>query len=140
VLVLGVSYKKDIDDLRESPALEVIHHLQELGAQVAFHDPYCTVIRDDGHTPITGLPMHSTPLTDEALETADAVVVVTDHTNVDYARVGARARLVVDARGAMRGVGAKGRVVGLSDGRAGEQAGGRAGAPADGRTGEPAHG
>ncbi|MGB7211058.1 MAG: nucleotide sugar dehydrogenase [Gemmatimonadales bacterium] len=119
VLLLGVAYKRDIDDLRESPALEVIQHLQELGAQVAFHDPFCTVIKDDGHTPIKGLPLHSTPLTDEALETADAVVVITDHTTIDYARVAARAKLVVDARGVMRGVKGSARVVGLAGAAAG---------------------
>ena len=117
VLVLGVAYKRDVDDLRESPALEVIHHLQELGARVAYHDPYCTVIRDDGHTPITGLPLHSTPLTDEALETADVVVIVTDHRAVDYRRVAAHARLVVDARGVMRDLPSRARVVGLSEAR-----------------------
>ncbi|MGH7591230.1 MAG: UDP binding domain-containing protein, partial [Gemmatimonadales bacterium] len=130
VLLLGVAYKRDIDDLRESPALEVIQHLQELGAQVAFHDPFCAVIKDDGHTPIRGLPLHSTPLTDEALETADAVLVVTDHTTIDDVRVAARARLVVDARGVMRGVKGKARMVGLSDGRMGGAAEGRSGAPA----------
>ena len=117
VLLLGVAYKRDIDDLRESPALEVIHHLQELGARVAYHDPYCTMIRDDGHTPIAGLPLHSTPLTDEALETADVVVIVTDHRAVDYRRVAAHARLVVDARGVMRDLPARARVVGLSETR-----------------------
>jgi len=114
VLVLGVSYKKDIDDLRESPALEIVRLLQEKGADVAYHDPHCPVIRDDGHTLIRGLPMHSIELSDEALADSDAVVIVTDHSAVDYARVGAMARLVVDTRGAMRGVAAAARVVGLS--------------------------
>jgi UDP-N-acetyl-D-glucosamine dehydrogenase len=102
VFILGVAYKKDIDDLRESPALEIIHQLQEKGAQVQYHDPFCPVIADDGHTPIQGLPMRSVPLTDAALEKADVVVVVTDHTEVDYSRVSAKARLVVDTRGVMR--------------------------------------
>ena len=102
VLVLGVAYKKDIDDLRESPALEVIRLLQEKGAEVEYHDPFCPEIVDDGHTPLQGLPMASVPLTDTALARADVVVVVTDHSNVDYAHVSARAKLVVDTRGVMR--------------------------------------
>jgi UDP-N-acetyl-D-glucosamine dehydrogenase len=102
VLVLGVAYKKDIDDLRESPALEVIRLLQERGARVSYHDSYCPVIADDGHTPVHGLPLHSVELTDRVLEEADLVVVVTDHSDVDYARVAERARLVVDTRGVVR--------------------------------------
>jgi len=102
VLVLGVAYKKDIDDLRESPAMDVIRLLQEKGADVEYHDPFCPVIKDDGHTPVQNLPLRSVPLTDKALEDSDAVVVVTDHTQVDYARVAQKARLVVDTRGVMR--------------------------------------
>jgi UDP-N-acetyl-D-glucosamine dehydrogenase len=102
VLVLGVAYKKDIDDLRESPAMDVIRLLQEKGADVEYHDPFCPMIKDDGHTLIHNLPLRSVPLTDKALEDSDAVVVVTDHTDVDYARVAAKARLVVDTRGVMR--------------------------------------
>ncbi len=102
VLILGVAYKRDIDDLRESPALEIIHFLQEKGARIEYHDSFCPTIEDDGHTPIRNLPMHSVPLTDEVLHGADAVVVVTDHSSVDYARVGRLARLVVDTRGVMR--------------------------------------
>ncbi|HEX8271874.1 MAG TPA: nucleotide sugar dehydrogenase [Longimicrobiaceae bacterium] len=114
VLVLGVSYKKDIDDLRESPALEIMQLLQAKGAEVSFHDPFCTVIRDDGHTPLRDLPMHSIRLTGDALEDADAVVVVTDHNGVDYGLVAEHARLVVDTRGVMRGIDGGARVVGLS--------------------------
>jgi UDP-N-acetyl-D-glucosamine dehydrogenase len=102
VLILGVAYKKDIDDLRESPALDVIRLLQEKGAEVSYHDPFCPVIQDDGHTPIRGLPMRSVPLDDAVLEASDMVVVLTDHSSVDYARVARRARLVVDTRGVMR--------------------------------------
>jgi UDP-N-acetyl-D-glucosamine dehydrogenase len=114
ILVLGVAYKKDIDDLRESPALDILKLLQDRGADVGFHDPFCPVIADDGHTPIRGLPMYSTPLTREVLREADAVVHVTDHTTVDYALVAGHARLVVDTRGSMRQVKGTGRVVGLS--------------------------
>jgi UDP-N-acetyl-D-glucosamine dehydrogenase len=102
VLVLGVAYKKDIDDLRESPALDVIRLLQEKGAVVDYHDPFCPVIADDGHTPVHNLPLHSVELTDDTLSGSDVVVVVTDHSEVDYARVAEKARLVVDTRGVMR--------------------------------------
>jgi UDP-N-acetyl-D-glucosamine dehydrogenase len=101
-LVLGVAYKKNIDDLRESPAMDVIRLLQEKGAQVSYHDPFCPVIVDDGHTPVQGLPLRSVELTDRVLEEADVVVVVTDHSAVDYARVAEKAKLVVDTRGVMR--------------------------------------
>jgi UDP-N-acetyl-D-glucosamine dehydrogenase len=114
VLVLGVAYKKDIDDLRESPALEIIRLLQEKGAEVEFHDPFCHVIADDGHTSIKGLPMKSVPLTAERLEQSHLVLVVTDHTTVDYRLVAAHASLIVDTRGVLRGVEGKARVVGLS--------------------------
>jgi UDP-N-acetyl-D-glucosamine dehydrogenase len=114
VLVLGVSYKKDIDDLRESPALEVMRLLQEKGSWVFYHDPHCPVIADDGHTALGGLPMRSVELSAELLAAVDAVVVITDHSAVSYRRVAEHARLVVDTRGAMRGIRGSARVVGLS--------------------------
>jgi UDP-N-acetyl-D-glucosamine dehydrogenase len=114
VLVLGVAYKKDVDDLRESPALDIMRILQEEGAHVLFHDPLCPVIRDDGHTALHGLPMRSVALDDALLGAMDAVVVVTDHSAVSYRRVAERASLVVDARGVMRGITGRARVVGLS--------------------------
>jgi UDP-N-acetyl-D-glucosamine dehydrogenase len=114
VLVLGVSYKKDIDDLRESPALEIMHQLQERGAWVFYHDPHCPVIKDDGHTPLRNLPMRSVELSDCVLQTMDAVVIVTDHSAVSYRKVAENAHLVVDTRGVMRGYEGGARVVGLS--------------------------
>jgi UDP-N-acetyl-D-glucosamine dehydrogenase len=114
VLVLGVAYKKDIDDLRESPALEIIRLLQEKGASVQYHDPFCLEIADDGHTALAGLPLRSVPLDPATLAAADAVVVVTDHGGVDYDRVAAHASLVVDTRGVMRDRSGPARIVGLS--------------------------
>lgn len=114
ILVLGVAYKRDIDDLRESPALEIIRLLQERGAEVAYHDPSCPAIKDDGHTPIQGLPLYSQPLTSDVLRTMDAVVLVTDHTNVDYQLVGDSAPLVIDTRGTMRKYSGAANVVGIS--------------------------
>ena len=114
VLVLGVAYKRDIDDLRESPALEILRLLQDKGADVGYHDPYCPLIADDGHTSLSDLPLHSVDLTPEALAAVDAVVVVTDHQAVDYGLVREHAPLVVDTRGIMRGTEGTGRVVGIS--------------------------
>jgi UDP-N-acetyl-D-glucosamine dehydrogenase len=114
VLVLGIAYKKDIDDLRESPALEIIQLLQQKGATVSFHDPFCPVIVDDGHIEIRNLPMRSVPLTEEVLRSTDVVLIVTDHTAVDYRMVVNAASLVVDTRGVTRGLSGKARIVGLS--------------------------
>ncbi|NJD11613.1 MAG: nucleotide sugar dehydrogenase [Gemmatimonadetes bacterium] len=114
ILVLGVSYKRDIDDLRESPAMDIIRLLQEKGADVAYHDPHCAVIRDDGHTEIHGLPLHSLPLTAAVLQSADLVVIVTAHSGVDYQFVADHAPLVLDTRGAMRNVAGRACIIGLS--------------------------
>jgi UDP-N-acetyl-D-glucosamine dehydrogenase len=94
VLVLGVAYKKDIDDLRESPALDVIRLLEAQGAEVQFHDPHIAMFREEEHEKF------GVPLTDAELEQADAVVIVTDHSAVDYQRVVDHADLVVDTRNA----------------------------------------
>jgi UDP-N-acetyl-D-glucosamine dehydrogenase len=99
VLVLGVAYKKDIDDLRESPALEILDQMNRKGALVSYHDPYCPEIRDDGHTPL-GAIGRSVDLTDERIRQADAVLIVTDHSTVDYSRVCGLASIVVDTRNA----------------------------------------
>jgi UDP-N-acetyl-D-glucosamine dehydrogenase len=100
VLVLGVAYKKDIDDMRESPALEIMDLMAQKGANVSYHDPYCPEIKDDGHTP-AGAVGKSVPLTDAALRGADAVIIVTDHSDIDYAKVQSLAKVVVDTRAAV---------------------------------------
>lgn len=102
VLILGVAYKKDIDDLRESPALEIMQLLQEKGAEVVYHDTHCPRIAEDGQTPLGDLPMESIPLTEDALASADVAVLVTDHSAVDYDAVAEHANLIVDTRGTMR--------------------------------------
>ena len=114
VLVVGIAYKKNIDDVRESPALEVLHLLQQKGAEVGYHDPFCPAIRDDGETPIRGLPLESEELTRDRLGQTDCVVIVTDHTEIDYDLLADASSLVVDARGVMRAHAGKARVVGLS--------------------------
>jgi UDP-N-acetyl-D-glucosamine dehydrogenase len=92
VLVLGVAYKKDIDDTRESPALDVIRLLHQRGAEVIYHDPHVARVKDDG------VELASVPLDAATLRGADCVVIVTDHTRVDYALVAREARLIVDTR------------------------------------------
>jgi UDP-N-acetyl-D-glucosamine dehydrogenase len=109
VLVLGVAYKKDIDDMRESPALDVIRLLESQGAEVVYHDPYVPKFREDGHEHA------SVALTDEEITRADAVVIVTDHTVVDYQRVVRLAGVVVDTRNATAKLAkGKGRIVSLA--------------------------
>lgn len=95
VLVLGVSYKANVGDVRESPALDIIHLLQERGAHVCYHDPYVTDLSEEG------VPLSSVALSDEALSLADCVVVVTDHRHYDWQRVAGQSRLIVDTRNVM---------------------------------------
>ena len=99
VLVLGVAYKKDIDDLRESPALTIIELLRKEGAEVNYNDPYIPVI---GRGRKYDLQMKSSPL--ENLGQYDCVLIVTDHSSYDYAGIVAGAQLVVDTRNATPGI------------------------------------
>jgi UDP-N-acetyl-D-glucosamine dehydrogenase len=92
ILVLGVAYKKDIDDMRESPALDVMRLLEERGGRVDYHDPFVPKFRENGHE-FTGVA-----LTQQELEASDAVVIITDHSTVDYQFVLDHAGLVIDAR------------------------------------------
>ncbi len=94
VLVLGVAYKRDVDDIRESPALDVIGLLEKDGAHVLYHDPYVPDFSDDGTKWI------SVDLTDEVLESADAVVILTDHSSFDYERIVRLAPVLIDTRNA----------------------------------------
>src|SRR5882724_11144753 len=104
VLLLGVAYKKDIDDVRESPALSIIDRLRAKGAEVRYHDPFVKEVRfDDAHTEGGGEPLESVPLTDEELSKSDCLIIVTDHSEIDYTRVCALAPLIVDTRNALNG-------------------------------------
>jgi len=95
VLVLGVAYKSDVGDLRESPALKLIELLNAHGAEVAYHDPYVASLAHEG------FDLESTPLTEDLLAAADIVCVVTAHSGIDYDRVAARSQLVMDFRNAV---------------------------------------
>lgn len=96
ILVLGVAYKRDIDDLRESPAIDVIQLLAERGAEVVYHDPYVPNMHEEK------LEMESTDLTAELLNEMDCVTVVTDHTVIDWSMVAEQSKLIVDSRNALK--------------------------------------
>jgi UDP-N-acetyl-D-glucosamine dehydrogenase len=99
ILILGVAYKSDVSDMRESPALDVIRLLAAKGGDVSYHDPHVGELQlDDGST------YKSVDLSDDALESADIAVIITDHSGVDYARVVEKASRVFDTRNATRGV------------------------------------
>lgn len=102
VLILGVAYKKDIDDMRESPALSVIDLLRSKGAEVVYHDPFVPEVHfDHAYTIGAGDPLFNSELTDDLIKSADCVVICTGHTDVDYPRVLELAPLVVDTRNAL---------------------------------------
>jgi len=104
ILVLGVAYKKDIDDVRESPALDIIHILQERGATVSYHDPYVPEIRlEHGEDGAPAKRMKSVELA-PALQEAHAVVIVTDHSVFQYSKLVESASLIVDTRNATKGI------------------------------------
>ena len=96
VLVLGVAYKKDVSDLRESPALDIIHLLEGKGAHVVYHDPHVPSFSHEG------IEMAGAADLDAALDEADCVVVVTDHSAYDWQKIVGRARLLVDTRRATK--------------------------------------
>jgi len=99
VLILGVAYKRNVDDIRESPALEIIEMLLSKGADVAYHDPHVPRLHKMRRHDLT---LASTPLTGESVSESDAVVIVTDHDGVDYRMITDNARLILDTRSALR--------------------------------------
>lgn len=102
VLLLGVAYKRDIDDVRESPALSIIDRLRAKGADVRYHDPFVSELSfDDAHTVSGGEPLKSVELTDAELQSADCCVIVTDHSDINYKQVCALSKLIVDTRNAL---------------------------------------
>lgn len=110
ILILGVAYKRDVDDMRESPALHIMDLLRARGARVIYHDPHIPVIPPTReHPELTGLV--SVPLSAETLESVNAALICADHRAVDYALVAERCPLVVDTRNATRDVADRSRVV-----------------------------
>ena len=109
IVVLGISYKRDIDDMRESPALDVMKLLEVRGAHVEYHDPHVASFREDGHE------KKGVAMTDALLSSADVVVIITDHKAIDYQRVVDHSHLVVDTRNALAKVTpGRARIVSLS--------------------------
>ena len=98
ILVIGIAYKPDIDDVRESPAAEIIELLWSGGAVVSYHDPHVPMFpkmrRHD-------IDLRSTPLTEQVIKDHDCVLIITDHTSVDYSLIGKHAQLIIDTRNAM---------------------------------------
>ncbi|HUN23120.1 MAG TPA: nucleotide sugar dehydrogenase [Anaerolineales bacterium] len=107
VLVLGVAYKRDVSDVRESPALDVIEQLEERGAHVTYNDPYVPYLGIDG------FDMHSVELSAETLGNADCVLLITDHSNYDWQDILSKAKLVVDTRNATKNKAGSARIVKL---------------------------
>ena len=99
ILILGVAYKKDISDVRESPALDVIQLLRQDGADIRYHDPYVSKLNWEGGE------FNSEQLTDELFSWADCVVILTDHSDFDYTRIVAQAKALIDTRHAVSGAG-----------------------------------
>ncbi|MEM7626630.1 MAG: nucleotide sugar dehydrogenase [Planctomycetota bacterium] len=110
VLVLGLAYKPDIDDVRESPSFELIHQLRGLGAEVSYHDPHVPATHTMRHYPDLPL-MRSVELDEAVLAGADLVVVATHHTAYDWPWIARHATLIVDTRGALRGVSGPAKIV-----------------------------
>ena len=98
ILVLGVAYKNDIDDVRESPAIDIINHLLEMGAEVRYHDAWVRSLEGEG------IELSTVELTDEELSGSDLAIITTRHGDVDYGRVVERAPLVLDTRNALKGM------------------------------------
>ena len=103
VLILGVAYKKDIDDMRESPALSVIDLLRATGAEVVYHDPFVPEVTfDHAYTIGDGEPLYNQELTDNLISSSDCVVICTEHSDVDYNRVCELSKVIVDTRNALK--------------------------------------
>jgi UDP-N-acetyl-D-glucosamine dehydrogenase len=100
ILILGVAYKRDVDDQRESPSLKIINLLQEKGAKISYNDPYVPESR--GHRDYPGLNLNSIPLSERVLKRSDAVIIATDHSVYDYDWIVKNASLVIDTRNAVK--------------------------------------
>ncbi|HVF30442.1 MAG TPA: nucleotide sugar dehydrogenase [Pyrinomonadaceae bacterium] len=102
ILVLGVAYKKDIDDMRESPALSIIDLLRARGAEIRYHDPFVPEVTfDHAYTIGDGEPLRNAELTDGLIADSDCVIICTEHSGIDYHNVCEKARLIVDTRNAL---------------------------------------
>ncbi|MDD3581756.1 MAG: nucleotide sugar dehydrogenase [Desulfobacca sp.] len=108
ILVIGIAYKKDVDDMRESPSLKLIELLKQQGASVDYHDPYIPVMpRTRRHQ----FDMHSIPLTPDNLKSYDVVLIATDHSSLDFESIITHASLIVDTRNVISGSNSHGKVI-----------------------------
>jgi UDP-N-acetyl-D-glucosamine dehydrogenase len=98
ILILGVAYKPNVSDIRESPALDVIHLLKEQGAAIYYHDPIITDLEANE------VPAQAVELKAETLNNADCVVIITDHDGYDWPWIASEASLIVDTRNALQGL------------------------------------
>ncbi len=105
ILLVGVAYKKDVKDLRESPALEIIDILVKKGALVSYHDPYLPYLKIDG------INMKGIPFNKNSFKDSDCVVIVTDHSNVDYEFIAKNSKLVIDTRNVLKNLKNKSNIV-----------------------------
>ncbi len=102
ILILGVAYKKDIDDMRESPALSIIDLLRSRGADLVYHDPFVPEVTfDHAYTIGDAEPLYNSELTDELIQNSDCVIICTEHSDIDYKRICSLAPLIVDTRNAL---------------------------------------
>ena len=110
ILIIGLSYKKDIDDMRESPSIKIIEKLNKLGSQVSFHDSY---IKDVSSYSIRKQLHHdkSIDLTKESIEKYDAIVISTNHSNIDYSLIASSAKVIIDTRNAMNNTPVNGYII-----------------------------
>ncbi len=103
ILILGVAYKKDIDDMRESPALSIIDLLRAKGAEIVYHDPFVPEVTfDHAYTIGDGEPLYNQELTDDLIASSDCVVICTEHSDIDYNRVCELSKVIVDTRNALK--------------------------------------
>jgi UDP-N-acetyl-D-glucosamine dehydrogenase len=108
VLIIGVAYKPNVSDIRETPAAPIIEMLQERGCDVSYHDPHCPEFRAMKRYTID---LQSVPLDTTHVSRADVVLIVTNHDAIDWAVIGQHASLIVDTRNAMNGIEVSGRIV-----------------------------
>ena len=101
LMILGLAYKKDINDTRETPAYKIMHRLTEMGAKISYHDPFVSEIKHTRQWP--GAPvLKSQKLTEKTIAAKDAIIIITDHTPVDYKLIAKKAKLIIDSRGVYR--------------------------------------
>ena len=101
LMILGLAYKKDINDTRETPAFKIMRRLDDMGAKISYHDPFVPEIKQTRQWPEAPV-LKSQPLTEKNITAKDAIMIITDHTPVDYKLIAKHAKLIIDSRGVYR--------------------------------------